>query len=53
MRVLTAGTARAVFDSDEAIAEYMAVAFETEDAAVIADAVAWSPVPLRITLFDF
>ena len=31
--------AAAVLDSDEAIAEYMAVAFETEDAAFIADAV--------------
>ena len=31
--------AAAVLDSDEAIAEYMAAAFETEDAAFIADAV--------------
>ncbi len=31
--------AAAVLDSDEAIAEYMATAFETEDAAFIADAV--------------
>ena len=31
--------AAAVLDSDEAIAEYMAAAFETEDVAFIADAV--------------
>ena len=31
--------AAAVLDSDEAVAEYMAAAFETEDAAFIADAV--------------
>ncbi|MEH6636290.1 MAG: addiction module antidote protein [Halioglobus sp.] len=31
--------AAAVLDSDEAIAEYMAAAFESEDAAFIADAV--------------
>ena len=31
--------AAAVLDSDEAIAEYMAAAFETEDAAFVADAV--------------
>jgi probable addiction module antidote protein len=31
--------AAAVLDSDEAIAEYMAAAFETEDTAFIADAV--------------
>lgn len=31
--------AAAVLDSDEAIAEYMAAVFETEDAAFIADAV--------------